>query len=144
MSNLFHISEMASMGIHSMAIIAASDEKLNVTSIANMLKASRNSLAKVMHLLVKNGYVHSGRGPKSGFKMNNDPHEISLLAIYEAIEGKLETETCGIDENRCPFDECLYGGLTNKYVLEFREYLANKKLSHAIETYNLSNITKPN
>ncbi|MCF8303909.1 MAG: Rrf2 family transcriptional regulator [Bacteroidales bacterium] len=142
MSNLFHISEMASLGIHSMAIIAANDEKLNVTQIAEILKACRNSLAKVMHLLVKNGYVTSDRGPKSGFKMKKDAEDVSLLDIYEAIEGKLEPEICGIEEDRCPFDECLFGGMTNKYVMEFREYLANKKLSKTIETYNLSTIAK--
>lgn len=136
MAKIINISEAASLAIHSMAMIANSPEMLNVNQIADRTKASRNHLAKVMQVLVKNNYLNSVRGPHGGFTIKRDPSSISLLEIYELIDGTLQGHYCGIDSDKCTFQSCLFGSIINKFSAEFLEYLRNKKLSEFIYINN--------
>lgn len=132
MAKVVHISEAASLAVHGMVLIAGSQEMLNVNRIAGITHASRNHLAKIMQILVKNKYLDSVRGPKGGFTLKGDPSAINLLEIYELIEGNLETHHCGIDAKNCPFKNCVFGGLADKFSAEFIDYLRNKTLSDLI------------
>ncbi len=135
-AKIINISEAASLAVHSMAMIANSTEMLNVNQIAERTKASRNHLAKVMQVLVKNNYLNSVRGPHGGFTIKGDPSKISLLEIYELIDGSLQGHYCGIESEKCPFDTCIFGPLLNQFSAEFLEYLKNKKLSEFIYINN--------
>jgi Rrf2 family protein len=128
MAKVVHISEAASLAVHSMVLIAGSTEMQNVNQIAAATHASRNHLAKVMQILVKNNFLDSVRGPKGGFTLKGDPKKINLLGIYELIEGSLEEHHCGIETQKCPFTTCVFGGLADKFSVEFIEYLRNKTL----------------
>lgn len=132
MAKVVHISEAASLAVHSMALIAGSKEMLNVNQIADLTHASRNHLAKVMQTLVKNNYLESVRGPKGGFTLKGDAAGITLLEIYELIEGTLEHKYCGIGDQKCPFRTCVFGGLADRFSREFTNYLRNTTLSQLI------------
>ncbi|MFH1120139.1 MAG: Rrf2 family transcriptional regulator [Bacteroidota bacterium] len=132
MAKVVHISEAASLAVHSMVLIAGSSEMLNVNQIAAVTHSSRNHLAKVMQILVKNGYLDSVRGPRGGFTLKGDPGKINLLQIYELIEGNLEEHHCGIETQKCPFKICVFGGLADKFSVEFIEYLRTKTLADLI------------
>ncbi|NLM93903.1 MAG: Rrf2 family transcriptional regulator, partial [Bacteroidales bacterium] len=100
--------------------------------LAEEMGASRNHLAKVLQQLVKFNYLKSVRGPNGGFKMNKPPAEISILNIYEAIEGKIETPECPLDRPICPFDKCLMGGLIKDVTLQFKAYFEEQTLDKYI------------
>jgi Rrf2 family protein len=89
---------------------------------------SRNHIAKVMQLLVKQGYLKSGRGPKGGFKLLKDADQVNLLEIIELIEGKLDHPFCGIDEDKCPFESCVFGNLPEEFAEKFREFYENRTI----------------
>lgn len=135
-SKIINISEAASIAVHSMAMIANSTEMLNVNKIADRTHSSRNHLAKVMQILVKNNYLSSMRGPSGGFTLKVDPGQVSLLDIYELIDGSLQGHYCGIEEEKCPFETCVFGPMLNKFSAEFLDYLKNKKLSELINIKN--------
>ncbi len=135
-AKIINISEAASIAVHSMAMIANSSEMLNVNQIADRTHSSRNHLAKVMQILVKNNYLSSVRGPNGGFSLKVNPEQISLLEIYELIDGSMQSHYCGIDEDKCPFETCVFGPMLNKFSAEFLEYLKNKKLSELIKIKN--------
>lgn len=137
MSKIINISEAASLAVHSMAMIANSNEILNVNQIADRTKASRNHLAKVMQVLVKNNYLNSSRGPTGGFTLKADPSQITLLQIYELMDGALQGHYCGINEEKCPFETCVFGPMLNKFSADFLEYLKNKRLSDLMKDSNL-------
>lgn len=132
MSKIIHISEAFSIAIHSMALIAQSAEKINVNIIAEKTHSSKTHLAKVMQQLVKNNFLESERGPKGGFILKKPANEISLLEIYELIEGIPENHPCGIPSGKCPFKTCVFGGMTEKLSKEFIDYLSNRKLSEIL------------
>ncbi len=129
MSRLIHISEAASLAIHSLALIASSKARLNARQIAEILHVSQNHLAKILQVLAKNEYLASNRGPGGGFILKKDASEVSMLEVYQLIEGNVECQFCGITENTCPFITCIFGGKPDKLTNEFVDYLNNTKIS---------------
>ncbi len=122
MSKVVQLSEASSIAIHAMVLIARSKEHINVNRIAELTGSSRNHLAKVMQRLVKEGFVRSTRGPAGGFVLNKNMDEISLLDIYECIEGPIEVGHCPLDRPVCPFDKCLMGGIVHDTTKQIKDY----------------------
>ncbi len=132
MSKIVHLSEAASLAIHSMVLIAKTDTHINVNILANEMGASRNHLAKVLQQLVKQNYLKSVRGPSGGFVLNVNPADVSLLDIYEAIEGRVDTPECPLDRQICPFDKCLMGGMVKNVTNQFKDYFKEQTLEKFI------------
>lgn len=129
MSQLVHISEAASLAIHSLAMIASSKKKLNARQIATSLHVSQNHLAKILQLLAKNDYLASNRGPGGGFILKKNAADISMLEVYELVEGDVDCLLCGITADTCPFITCIFGGKPDKLTNEFVEYLRITKIA---------------
>lgn len=129
MARIIQLSEAASIAIHSMVLIARSKKLTNVTKIAELTGASRNHLAKVMQRLVKEELVKSTRGPSGGFVLGKDPKKISLLDIYQAIEGQIHLDECPLNRPICPNNKCIMGGLVNKITKEFKDYFKTQTLA---------------
>jgi len=128
MAKIVHLSEAASLAIHAMVLIAKSDTHINVNVLSQEMGASRNHLAKVLQQLVKYNYLKSVRGPSGGFVLNVHPSEITILDIYQAIEGKIETHQCPLDRQICPFDKCLMGGMVKNVTDQFKSYFEGQTL----------------
>ncbi|NVN95581.1 MAG: Rrf2 family transcriptional regulator [Bacteroidetes bacterium] len=128
MARVIQLSEAASLAIHAMILIGRSEQIINVNKIAEITGSSRNHLAKVMQRLVKDNYVKSTRGPSGGFILNRKPAEITLLDIYQSLEGAITNTGCPINHTVCPFDKCLMGGIISKLSDEFKNYLENQTL----------------
>lgn len=129
MSKIISLSEAASIAVHSMVLIASAKESLNVIRIAERTGASRHHAAKILQRLVKEGYLSSNRGPTGGFTLKISAARITLLQIYEAIEGKLEEGGCPAENPVCPFQKCLMNNIVKKMTQEFREYMDGHTLS---------------
>jgi len=129
LSTFINISEASTIAIHSLALIANTERSLNANKIAEVTHFSRNHLAKVLHILVKHKYLDSLRGPNGGFTMKKNPTSISLLEIYELIEGELVSFECAITCGDCYFDTCIFGNHPHKFAGDFKNYLENKTLN---------------
>ncbi len=128
MNKVVTLSEAASIAIHAMVLIAKAENQINVGQIADATGSSRNHLAKVMQRLVKEGFVKSTRGPAGGFALAKKASEITLLNIYECIEGPLEPAGCPLDRNICPFDKCLMSGVVNHATVQIKDHFKNNTL----------------
>jgi Rrf2 family protein len=130
MSEIVHISEAASLGIHSLAFIAGERNGfVSATRIAGELGVSRNHLSKILMKLAREGLVLSHRGPGGGFSLAKDPDKISLFEIYEAVEGPLSPAHCLLHRKKCPYSSCLLGGVIVNVNMEIKESLSSRKLS---------------
>jgi len=109
-------------------LIAKSKELINVTLIAEKTSTSRHHAAKIMQRLVKENFLSSHRGPNGGFILKKEPKDISFLALYEAIEGKIEIAECPHDKPICPFDKCIMNGITKRMTIEFKKYLEEQTI----------------
>ena len=128
MSKIVTLSEAASIALHGIILVAKSDKLINVVQIAEATSSSKHHVAKVFQRLVKEKFVNSHRGPSGGFSLNRKPEEITLLEIYEAIEGKIELTQCPLDKQICPFDKCILNNVTKDMTIQYRDYLQGQTL----------------
>jgi DNA-binding IscR family transcriptional regulator len=82
----------------------------------------------VLHILVKHNFLDSHRGPNGGFTIKKDPGSITLLEIYELIEGEIVGFECTITCSACYFDTCIFGNYPHTFTGDFKHYLGNKTL----------------
>ncbi|MGF7184718.1 Rrf2 family protein [Desulfitispora alkaliphila] len=129
MAGVVKISEMVSIALHSMVFIAAKGEaeRINARTIAEATGASEAHLSKTLQRLVKAGLVRSVRGPKGGFVLAKAAKDISLLDVYEAIEGPLVDDDCP-HLKECAFKTCILENMNKRMNREFSEFLNQKKL----------------
>ena len=129
MAKIVTLSEAASIALHGMILVAKADKMINVVEIAEKTTSSKHHVAKVFQRLVKEKFIESHRGPSGGFTIKKDPGEITLLEIYEAIEGKIEILECPMEKQICPFDKCILNSVTKDMTLQYRDYLQGQTLA---------------
>lgn len=127
---MLKISEAASLALHTVVLLACNEQqRLSTREIAGILNGSEAHLAKVLQRLSRAGIVNSTRGPKGGFNLSKPADRISLLDVWEAIEGPLEPSNCLLDKPICTGSMCLLGNLLSSVTGHIREYLELTKLS---------------
>ena len=130
MSRLLRVSEAASLALHTTVFLAGNPGRpIPAREIATALDVSEAHLVKVLQRLAKFGLVRSFRGPKGGFILGKNGDEISLLEIYESIEGPLEANHCLFDVPTCNGNGCIFGDLLETVHQQVNEYLSETKLS---------------
>jgi Rrf2 family protein len=112
-----------------MVLIARNNEGINAVKIAEQTGFSKNHISKVAQRLVKNDLLTSVRGPLGGFTLKKSPAKITLLEIYESIEGPIEIRDCPLAYEVCHFDQCLMGNVINKMTGEFKRFLIGQSLN---------------
>jgi Rrf2 family iron-sulfur cluster assembly transcriptional regulator len=102
------LSSTAQQAIHAVVCIAgnAEDGPVRVDEIAAAIGCPRNYLSKTLHLLARAGVLHSGRGPKGGFRLAVPADQLSIaniIAPFEPVADRrclLGRAVCG-DANPC-------------------------------------------
>jgi len=131
MSSVVHVSEAASLALHTLTLLAAAPMRVFTTKqIASSLHASEAHLSKVLQRLGKVGLVRSARGPKGGFMLGKAAEAITLLETYESIDGPLQPKTCLLRTPVCKNSgQCVLGGLLESVYKQVRECLAGARVS---------------
>ena len=126
------ISEAASLAMHALGYLAKrEDGPITSREIARRFEISEAHLAKVLQRMVKVGLLRSLRGPHGGFILTRPPESVTLLEIFEAIEGPFEPNQCLLSSAICDGDNCILG----RIVLE-----ANTMLRTRLEETTLVDI----
>ncbi|TET37383.1 MAG: Rrf2 family transcriptional regulator [Planctomycetota bacterium] len=136
MATAWRISDAVSLGIHGAAYLAANPARLiKAKMMAGDLGISEAHLLKVMRLLATSGLVRTARGPSGGFMLAKPASKITLLDIYEAIEGPLEPLGCLLTTPKCTNNHCILEGLPIAVHRQIKSYLRKKRLSEAARVY---------
>jgi Rrf2 family protein len=119
------------MGMHAMAFIASASRggPVSVSTVARELGVSEAHLGKVLQRLARHGFLSSRRGPRGGYGLGRDPEEITLLEIYEAVDGPLVESTCLLERPVCTGSTCILGDLVASVNKQLRERLSSTRLS---------------
>ena len=126
---MFRISDATSLAMHTMVLLAgAPGEVVSTRRIAGALNASEAHLSKVLQRMVKAGLVRSIRGPKGGFQPARPCDTMTLLDIYEAIEGPLIEKRCLLPQPVCDGTDCILGELLAQTNQQMRELLSHTTL----------------
>jgi len=129
MSSILRISEAASLALHSMAFLASDPERpVSTKEIASKLNISEAHLSKVLQRLTRVGLLKSTRGPKGGFVLGKPARDISLLDVYESIEGPMVPNECLLGKPVYAKDKCILGGLLEEVDKQVKQYLTKTAL----------------
>ncbi len=130
MESILRISEAASLAIHAVMLIAQAPEERPVTvpALAEELGVSKAHLSKVLQELTKRGIVHSKRGPGGGYTLAKESGDLTLLDVYEAVEGPFPSGACLLGRPVC-HGKCLFGGMLGTLNNQVRTLLAESHLS---------------
>ena len=133
MADFLRMSEGTALGLHA-AVLAASDSEATTTAaMAAALSASEAHLSKVLQALVRSGLLVSKRGPNGGYVLTRPAGEVTLLDVYEALEGPIRPDGCLFSEPVCDRAECILGGLVERVRAEISEYMRTTTLEEASE-----------
>jgi len=123
------ISDAAAIAMHAMGLLALDPAgSLSTRSIASCFNISEAHLSKVLQRLVKVGLVRSVRGPKGGFSVAKDPGDVTLLEVFEAIEGPAEPADCVFRVPVCDGRACVLGSVLADANEMLRRHLATTSL----------------
>jgi len=129
MQRLLNLSDAFSLGLHASCYLADREgELVSVREMASTLGVSQAHLAKVMLRLAREGILDSQRGPGGGFVLNRQPGEVTLMEIYESLEGPFRPRKCLLAESVCGGKNCIFHGLLDKVERDLREYLEGTSL----------------
>jgi Rrf2 family protein len=143
MASILKLSDATALALHSMVHLALDPEGQSTTAeISEVFKVSRHHLAKVHQRLRKAGFIRSQRGPSGGVSLAKDPAQISLLDIYETMEGSLNCNPCLFDNDVCPRENCMLSNLLPSLALQVRDYFKNTSLEQMARESNWKGVQK--
>lgn len=125
------ISEAATLAIHALAYLASREDSKPISTgkVAQSFGFSEAHLSKVFQRLNKSGFLKSVRGPQGGFVLAREPDSITLLDIYEAIDGPISRHgTCLLHKSDCEFGECVFGELLETIPKQIEAHLSKTTL----------------
>jgi len=107
------VSQATAYALHAMMYMVRHITQLPATTgtIAKAEGIPAGYLAKIFQKLVKARFVRSVRGRKRGYVFARPPEEISLLELFEVIEGGPIFEDCLLRHCECggtPENCCIY------------------------------------
>jgi Rrf2 family protein len=82
-----------------------------IAEIAREIEAPPFFTAKILHRMVKQGFVHSLKGKGGGFYFDPELPDLPIRELINAVEGKKSFEGCGFglkncdSSNPCPLHE---------------------------------------
>jgi Rrf2 family protein len=110
MNCLLKTTKAFTLGMHAMALLAYHyPDRLSVGAIARLCGVSEAHLAKVMQALVRSGIVKGERGPAGGITLSKPADSVSLLDLWNAIEGAATDERCLFAIPTCKSGLCSVG-----------------------------------
>ena len=130
MDDLLRISEAANLALHTAVHLAQQGDRIvSAAEIAEAYGASKAHLFKVLQRLVRAGLVKATRGPKGGYRLTKKPESLSLLQVYEAMDGKIRPSRCLFTKKVYSRDKCVMGKTLETVNRTVTDYLSKTKLS---------------
>lgn len=130
MASLVRVSEAASIALHACLWMACNGAEYSRSKdICAALGFSSAHFTKVIQALARAGLVVSTRGPAGGTRLAQPAGQISLLQVYEAVDGAAQTERCLLAPAVCPAKCCKLGRAFAKHNDELRLMLGRTTLA---------------
>ncbi len=137
MADILRFSDAASLAIHAMVYLGRTpDERQTVGQMAALIRCSEAHLSKVMQRLQHAALVRSTRGPKGGYRLERPAGEITLLNVFEVVEGPLHESDCLLETPVCQAGACVLGDLLSRVNRQVNDYLSQTTLADLSNVYD--------
>lgn len=113
--------------------LKGTDKPVPIKTIAGEEGISPEFLEQIFFKLKKSGIISSVRGPGGGFVLEQDPADVSLKNIFDAVGEGLEITPCVGDEDCDLKDTCLVHGVWKEASDHIVGYFENLTLQKVIE-----------
>ncbi len=113
MADLVSMSEATALGLHAAVFLAERQKPTPTPHIARALSASEAHVSKVLQRLVRAELLGSRRGPTGGYALAKPSTEVTLLDVYQALEGPMRQGGCLFTMANCSRQACILGSLVN-------------------------------
>jgi len=110
-ADLLNMSEATALGLHAAVFLAEQRIAASTPQIARALCASEAHVSKVLQRLVRAELFASRRGPNGGYTLAKPPREVTLLDVYQALEGPMRRGGCLFLKATCNRQACILGSL---------------------------------
>lgn len=115
------------------------DKSIQLGEVAEKENISLKYLEKIAQILKRGGWISVKRGPKGGYRLAKETRNISLLNLFETLEGSCSILDC-IDDESCERDGVcstidVWKGLTDA----IRSYLNSQTLEDLVQKYQNKN-----
>ena len=95
------VSRRADLAGRALQVLAAADGRVKATALAEALGTTSGFVAQVMAPLVQQRWVRSEPGPTGGYAARAGVHEVSVLAVIEAVDGATDRGRCVVEAKEC-------------------------------------------
>jgi len=116
--------------------IASHDTLVDAKTISAEIAVPLRFTLKILQKLASGGVIASKKGSKGGYFIEKAPSEITMLQIFETIEGPIVIARCGQDERMCSSDgnkcSCFYSRVFDEI---------NVLISEKLKSITLEDIT---
>jgi Rrf2 family nitric oxide-sensitive transcriptional repressor len=113
--------------------LAEADGLVTSQDLANFSNVSPNYIFKIMKKLVDAGYVEQFRGVKGGYKLLQDPKDISLWDIIELMEPTTAFNRCLEEDSYCSRHGDTLGCQVNTVYRTFQKHMEDYFKSYSIQ-----------
>jgi Rrf2 family protein len=127
------VSKATAYALHAMMYMVRHITQLPATTntIAKAEGIPAGYLAKILQKLVKAHFVKTAKGNLRGYVFAKPPEEISLLELFETIDG-------GPLFGDCPLRHCLCGGTSENCYIYSQWVSTTKRMSKILAETNLA------
>lgn len=88
-------------GVLYVALVDQEGRKVQLDEMARKLSVPRHFLAKIMKTMVKEGILHSTKGPYGGFSLNESTLKTKLITLVKITDGVEQFNTCVLSLRKC-------------------------------------------
>ena len=111
-------------------------EPVLVADIAKATAAPPKFLHQVLNNLARAGMLVCRRGATRGYELARPPTEISLLDVFEIIEGPLGLTSCTLEGHWCPRESgCTLSGVWQSVQGSIKQHLGEATLDRLVGTF---------
>lgn len=115
------LTTRTTLALRTLMVCAANPGRIvRKSDVATLINASENHLAQVVNQLGQTGFITTLRGRHGGFVLAKTPDQISVGALFRAIESELPFIECATPQGACPIKGlCRMSGHLNRAVEAF-------------------------
>jgi Rrf2 family protein len=96
------ISRKTELALSAIKELRQHQDPLKGADLAELLETTATYLPHVVRPMVRRGWIESDRGPNGGYRLAEDPSNITLFDFIEVIEGPMDEGRCVLRGKPCP------------------------------------------
>lgn len=101
-----HITLETDYAIRIVDCLARNGGKMDASAISSVTDVPQRFSLKILRKLVQCGIIKSYKGAQGGYELVDEPRNITLRRVVEAVEGEYNFSRCLSNDYRCSHNGC--------------------------------------